>query len=220
MALKNEKRIALLLLLIMAAFALWGHFNLPDGPVAVHFNAMHGGVADGFRPRDQAVWIMPGVSALLLVLLFWILPAIMPKSGNIERSFGVYGVVVVSTFCMLCLTQAMLVLSAAGMVMDHIKVTLTAIGVLFIVLGNFLPKMRKNWVMGIRTPWTLSDERVWDKTHRFAGPLFILGGFAVMADALFAPQDWRVTLMLVAILVPSFVSVVYSYLAARRLNLV
>ncbi len=81
-----------------------------------------------------------------------------------------------------------------------------------------MPKMRRNWLMGIRTPWTLSDERVWDKTHRFAGPLFMLGGLITLGGALFAPADWRVPILMIAVLSVCFASYIYSYIAAKRLR--
>jgi len=115
-------------------------------------------------------------------------------------------------------TQAILVLAAAGVAMDEVRILFSGVGVLFLILGNYLPKTRQNWLMGIRTPWTLSDERVWDKTHRFAGPLFMAAGMAVLWSALFAPLAWRVPVLIVAVLAACFASYAYSYFASRGLR--
>jgi len=211
--LRTEKILGTVLLLIMAGLALWGHFNLPDAPMAVHFNAS--GVADGYQPRDIGLIIIPGISLVIMALMLWILPPIMP---SIERSATVYGIVVMSLFALMTATQAMLVLSEAGMAMDQVRIAFSGVGLLFIILGNYMPKMRRNWLMGIRTPWTLADERVWDKTHRFAGPLFMLGGLITLGGALFAPADWRAPILIGAVLSVCFASYAYSYFTAKHLR--
>jgi uncharacterized membrane protein len=211
--LRTEKILGIALLLVMTGFAAWGHFNLPDTSMPVHFNA--NGLADGYQPRDIGLIIIPGVSLVIMALMLWILPPILP---SIERSATVYGIVVISIFALMTATQAMLVLSEAGVAMDQVQISFSGVGLLFIILGNYMPKMRKNWLMGIRTPWTLSDERVWDKTHRFAGPLFMLSGFLTLGGALFAPADWRVPILVVAVLSVCFASYIYSWITSKRLG--
>lgn len=72
---------------------------------------------------------------------------------------------------------------------------IAAAGVLFIVVGNVFGKLRWNYTVGIRTPWTLADERVWDKTHRFGGWVFVIGGFVLLAST-FTPLNGIVRLLL------------------------
>jgi uncharacterized membrane protein len=211
--LKTEKVLGAGLLLVMAGFALWGHFNLPDGLIAVHFGV--NGKADGYQPRDIGLLVLPGFSLVAMALLLWILPSLMPA---IKRSEAVYGIVIMSTFALMTGIQAMLVLSESGVMMDQVRITFAGVGLLFIILGNYMPKMRKNWLMGIRTPWTLSDERVWDRTHRFAGPLFMLGGIVTVTGALFAPVEWRAPILIAAILSVCFASYIYSWVVANRLR--
>ncbi len=218
MSLRTEKIIGIIMLAIMAGFALWGQANISETQMAVHFDL--NGSPNGFAPTKEGVWILPGISAVVMGLMLWVLPHIMPKSASIDRFPGVYGLMVLSIFALLTVTQAMLILSAAGMAIDHIRIAFSGIGLLFIILGNFMPKMRKNWLIGIRTPWTLSDDRVWDRTHRFAGPLFVLGGLITLLGALFAPVTWRSPLLIGSVLIVTVVSYGYSYFAARRLKLV
>ncbi len=218
MNLRTEKIIGLALLAIIAGFSLWAHANLPDVPMAVHFGL--DGQPNGFQPRDAALLTLSGVSLGLYVLMLWVFPVIMPKSASIDRFPGVYGLVVIAVLALMTVMQAMIIFVAAGVPLDPVKISFAGIGILFIILGNYMPKMRKNWLIGIRTPWTLSDERVWDKTHRFAGPLFVLDGFVVLLSALCLPDIWRTQILLGSVLVVSVVSVVYSYIAARRLKLV
>jgi len=214
--LRSEKILCLLLFAVMAGFAVWGHFNLPDVPVAVHFGP--DGQPNGYQPRDMAMILMPAITLVTLIGCLWILPRLLPKSASLERSQTVYGIIMLAVTALLAVCFAGIVMTAAGKAPDILKIVLAGTGLLFVVIGNYMPKMRRNWLMGIRTPWTLADERVWDKTHRFAGPLFMLGGAVTLGGALFAPADWRVPILLIAVLSVCFVSYAYSYFTAKRLR--
>lgn len=218
MRLKSELIVSLVMWLIMVGMSAWGHMTLPDVPMAVHFGL--DGTPNGYMPRDVAMIFAPAFSLVLLLLLLWLLPAIMPKNASIDRSAGPYGVVVLATLGVLTVTHALLIFRAAGLNVDETRVILASVGILFMIIGNYLPKTRKNWLMGVRTPWTLSDERVWDKTHRFAGPLFMLCGAVVVATAFVVPETWRIGVMVVAVAVPAAASALYSYLVARKLGTV
>jgi len=90
-----------------------------------------------------------------------------------------------------------------------------ATGLLFLYLGTILDKLKRNWFIGIRTPWTLSSEKVWEKTHRIGGILFKISGLIILAG-MFAPEH-----LLLFVLIPVFATVVfliiYSYLEYRKL---
>ncbi len=216
MRLRNELVFSLILWLGVAALSLWAHFVLPDQPMATHFAA--DGTVNGYMPRDVGLAFGPGMVLVMIVLLLWLLPAIMPKAKSIDRSIAVYGLVTLAVIILIAFVHGLLVARAFGIAVDPARVVFAAIGALFILIGNFTPKMRQNWLMGIRTPWTLSDERVWDKTHRFAGPLFMLGGIAILVGAFAAPLAWRVAVVAIAAGVPAILAVIYSYLAARKLG--
>ena len=217
MFLKTEKILIPVLCLVMAGIGLWGHMTLPEGAIAVHFGS--DGAANGFMPRDMGLMVLPGMAAVMMVALVWIVPALMPKSANLERSCAAYGAVMLATFALLTGIQVMLVLTAKGVEIDHIRVATLGVGGLLLVMGNYLPKTRRNYIMGIRTPWALADERVWDRTHRFAGPLFMLGGLAAIAGAIFGAPQIAIAVLMAGALVPGVVSYIYSYLVARALNL-
>jgi len=85
------------------------------------------------------------------------------------------------------------------------------IGLLFIILGNYFGKIKMNWFMGIRTPWTLSSEEVWNKTHRFGGKMFILAGLLMMAQ-IFLPLNFRLPIFVVSIATILLGTVGYSYI--------
>jgi uncharacterized membrane protein len=83
------------------------------------------------------------------------------------------------------------------------------------LIGNLLPRARPNWFIGIRTPWTLSSDRVWEKTHRVGGRAFVAGGLAILIAALVAPQ-WAHYVLVAVVVVCSLGAVLYSYIAWRR----
>lgn len=216
MQLRSEKILCLLLFAVMAGFAIWGHFNLPDVPVAVHFGP--DGQPNGYQPRDMAMILMPAITLATLIGCLWVLPGLLPKNASLERSQTVYGVIMVAVTALLAVCFAGIVMTAAGKAPDILKIVLAGTSLLFVVIGNYMPKMRRNWLMGIRTPWTLSDERVWDKTHRFAGPLFMLGGVITLGSALFAPADWHVAILVVTTLAVCVASYIYSWITSKRLR--
>ena len=87
---------------------------------------------------------------------------------------------------------------------------------LLIVMGNVLPRARPNWMFGIRTPWTLSNDRVWERTHRVGGYLMLGAGVVILAAAVVAPGPVSVFLFLGAVTVSVAGSILYSYLAWRQ----
>lgn len=195
----------------------WLHFHLPEAPVAIHFNAA--GQADGFAPRDIAIGIFP-VQLAVITLLFWVLPALMPENSRLERSATAYGTIWIFISLFITAINGMIIARALGVNVPVTTVILVGIGALYLILGNVMPKIRYNTVMGIRTPWTLASERVWDATHRFSGPVFMLGGLVLILGAAFAQDGGRVGLVLGLILggtlIPACLSGGYSLWVSRR----
>lgn len=214
---RTERVLSLLLVLAVAGLSVWAHFHLPDAPVTTHWGL--NGQPDGSMPRDLALSLLPGMLLVFSLLLMWLLPAVMPKSASPARFLPVYGAVMLAVLTLIGGIHLMLVLSALGLPVDHTQVITWGLGALFVIIGNLLPKTRLNYLMGIRTPWTLSDERVWDRTHRFAGPLFVVAGVAAVAAGFLPQPAWRFGVMMVFILAPVAISVVYSWRVSKRLGL-
>lgn len=209
------RTLGLVIVALMFGMSLWGAAHVPEGPMAVHFNIR--GEADGYVPRDMGLFLMP-VIALALAVMFIVLPKIMPKKGSLERSSEAYGAIMLGALLLQLVVHFLLIAEAIGSNLDTMAVAFSAIGLLFVVMGNYLPKTRYNYVMGIRTPWTLADERVWDRTHRLAGPLFMLGGAATIAAVLIAGSEVATKVLMVGVFVPAIVAIAYSWHLARRLG--
>ncbi len=216
MSLKFAKIASLAAVAAAAGFSLWARTQLPDAPVATHFDAM--GHVNGYMPRDKALAFMPIFGLILVVIMLWIIPVVMPKNGRLERSSEAYGAVVVVVALFLGFVHFGLIARALHYPVETPRLTLAGIGLMFIVIGNYLPKTRFNYVMGIRSPWTLSSEEVWDKTHRLAGPLYVLLGLAVLADAIVAPFPQAFVFMVGAAIAVTIICLIYSYVVAKRLG--
>ena len=91
------------------------------------------------------------------------------------------------------------------------------VGFLMAALGNYMPRVRSNWFVGIRTPWTLSSEKVWRETHRLGGRVFVIGGIAIALAGLLKPA-WSAAIVLVGSLSLAIIPIVYSYILFRQLN--
>ncbi len=208
---------AILIGLMLAASAYaWGH--LGEGPIATHFGV--DGRPNGFMPKLPGVLLMPAISAAVAALLSG-LPAIMPSNARLERSWAPYVVVWLGVLTLLLAAHLAMLAYASGVQVDMTRGIVVAVGALIALIGNLLGKVRYNYVFGIRTPWTLSNERVWDRTHRFGGWAMTLGGLFVLAVGLAAPAALENDLhwvLLVGVLTPVLASVVYSFLESRRIE--
>ena len=149
--------------------------------MAIHFSGAH---ADGYAGKTFGLLAMP-VTTVALTALFCLRVLAEPHRGNLPRSARATTAVWFVVIAVLGLLHVFMVLHAIGSI--HVRAdTLTAMGLgaLFVVVGCFLPKVRPNRVIGIRTPWTLSSRRSWDRTHRFGGVLFAVAGAIVLVAAI------------------------------------
>jgi uncharacterized membrane protein len=100
-----------------------------------------------------------------------------------------------------------------GSDIDMTRIVMTMTGALFIGIGNYMPKMRPNFTMGIRTPWTLSSDRSWDRTHRLGGRLFVLeGAIFVLLGVLGVSSEFLIGAIIAGIVLVIVVAFAYSYL--------
>ncbi len=177
------------------------------------------GQPDRYGGRLEAFFLLPAIMAGLSVL-FAILPSIDPRGRNLERSRIVLQTVWMGVLALLLLVQTILV----GLGLSWIEpadetlvptLILTAVGALYVLLGNVLGKARPNWFVGIRTPWTLSSDLSWDKTHRLTGRLMVASGLVMMAGVWFLSAERQIGLVIATALIPAATGMVVSYLVWR-----
>jgi uncharacterized membrane protein len=114
-------------------------------------------------------------TSLGLYLLLWAVPILDPKKKIVARQKA-YNIIRLTVQFLLLLTFSFSMAVALGVSLSVDRLILAAVSIMFIILGNYMGKIRPNYFMGIRTPWTLEDPVVWQKTHRMGGPIFMLIG--------------------------------------------
>ena len=198
----------------MLATSAWAWPRIPDGArVAIHFGP--GGEPDGFTGKGWALTMTPLLTAGLSVL-FLLLPRVEPRQRHLVASLRALNAVWVGVAAFLAVAHAHVALYAAGYRVPAGAVMSAGVGSLLILIGNYLPKVRSNWFLGIRTPWTLSSERSWHRTHRLAGRLFVAAGLVALPSALLPPGPAQAAVVLAAVLAPVPALVAYSWWAWRE----
>jgi uncharacterized membrane protein len=201
--------------LVVAALALaasiWAFPQLPP-TVATHWNLR--GTADGFSSRAVAISIIP-VVILLMTGLFNVLPRLDPRHENYSRFIGTYWLIANAVIVFMLVAHGMIIATGLGYSVRIDRLMPIGVGVLFIVLGNYLTRVEPNWFVGIRTPWTLSSDTVWRKTHRTGGWLMVIGGLVVASSAIL-PQGAFLPLFITAIVIMAVIPIVQSYVLWKR----
>lgn len=212
---KLYRILAVVIVLICFGIGVWAYPQLPDR-VPSHWNAA--GEVNGYTSQAGGAFLLPGILAAVLILLY-LIPRIDPKRSNFRLMGKVYWLVVFVVSLFLGLIYTGTILNALGLVHSRF-VPLSAhggVGILFIVLGNYLPKIKYNYMFGIRTPWTLASEEVWYKTHRALGPLWVVLGIAFLFAG-FLPAAWTAPFTMSLVLILALGSMGYSYVVFRKLK--
>ena len=192
-----------------ASFYFYAHF-----PVRVITHWGFNGEPNGWSGRGFAAFFLP-VLLIGMYLLFVFLPMLDPKKERYAEFAKTYAIFRNILLFFLTLIYFIASLNNIGYKLDVGVWVPVAVGLLFIILGNYLGKIKPNWFVGIRTPWTMSSETVWAKTHRFGGKAFIVGG-VIMSITGIAPLAWRLPLFIADTIILIFATVVYSYIAYRQ----
>ncbi len=197
----------LILLPVIFGVAMWD--RLPD-PMPTHFNAE--GTADGYSSKAFAVFGLP----LFILACQWLCmlgSGADPKRRNINPK--VLGLILWVCPAISLLGEAGMYAYALGYELNMSRLMLPLVALVFIVIGNYLPKCRQSYTMGIKLPWTLADEDNWNKTHRMAGPLWMGCGLVMLVCA-FLPGTVSIWLLFPPIMIAGFVPTIYSFLLAKK----
>lgn len=200
---ENRMKIIITSLITLAPILLGVLFwdRLPD-QIATHFG--QGNVPDGWSSKPMAVFGLPLI--LVALHLFCIFITLNdPKKKNIGRKILpiIFWMIPIISLLVNSATYGI----ALGLKIDIELIVSLLLGLLFIVFGNYMSKIRQNYTVGIRLPWTLSSEDNWDKTHRLAGKLWIVGGVLVLFNVFLKWTGFLIGILLVIVFVP----MVYSY---------
>lgn len=201
-------------LLIVAAAFLSSALVYPKLPETIPTHWDISGRPDGWSSRAWGAWMIP-VFLLGMWGLAWILPKIDPRGRNYAKFGDTFEAIIDSVMLFTLALHIVLLRSSLGYFVPMERVIPIGVGILLIIIGNLLPRARSNWFVGIRTPWTLSSDRVWEKTHRFGGRVFVAGGLLITLAGLFWVGAVPAVLLTVMILCAASV-LIYSYLEWKR----
>lgn len=202
------------LVLVLAAVGLsaWAYPALPDR-VPTHWDPA--GEVNGYSSRLVAVSIMP-LAMSFTWLLMLVLPAISPRGFRLEESAEAFYLSVLAITAVLLVLHFITLRAELTQSAPSNMLLFALIGVLLAAIGSLIGKLKKNFWIGVRTPWTLASDEVWLRTNRLAGRLLTLGGFAVIAAGFI--DDAALPTLIAVIAIAAVVSIVYSYLLYLRIE--
>ncbi len=194
---------AALLLPVVIGLALWN--SLPD-VIATHFDFNN--VPNGWSPKWVVVFGIPGFLIVIHLLCLWATLRVGGEKKGVPVALLCWVVPVISL-----VTEGMVYANALEIAVDIGLAVCLMMGVVFVALGNWLPKCRVNNVFGVRVPWTMNDPDIWARTHRVAGICMVVCGLGIITGVLLTPYRLAVfCLFFAAVLVP----LVYSYVIYKK----
>ena len=210
----NKKSDIYNLVLIVCAFlitiALYN--KLPD-LVPIHWNIS--GEIDKYGTKILGAFMVP-----VIMMLTWFgmkyLPKIDPKKNNYERFEKSYSIIVSSLMTFFLVLHVVILSASMGYKVSIDTIVPSIVGILLIIIGNYLPKSKSNYFYGIKTPWTLSSEISWRKTHRLGGKLFIISGIIIILSSFLLDGNIKVAIIMVTIFTAAIVPTIASYFYAKK----
>lgn len=205
----NIISIICLVMAFIASIYFYAHF--PE-MVATHWNVY--GNPNGYSSRTFAAFFFPTLNLGIFLLLTFI-PYIDPHRERYQEFAKTYNIFKLLIILFLTIIYLLIGLKGIGYDISVRGVVPLLVGIMFMIIGNYMSKIKSNWFFGIRTPWTLSSEEVWNKTHRLGGRLFVLVGLVMLLGALFPAviQFWSFIILLVIVIL---ITIVYSYIVYKK----
>ncbi|MFZ5879920.1 MAG: SdpI family protein [Chloroflexota bacterium] len=202
--------LVLIVTAILAGLLIWD--RMPE-QMASHWNVDD--QVDGYMPKFWGLFLMPLVT-LGMLALFLVIPSIDPLKANIAQfreAFNLFIVLIISF--MLYVHGLTLAWSLGYQNFKMSAAMLPFMGILFVAIGFMLRKAKRNYFIGIRTPWTLNSDYVWDETHRLGAILFIVSGILAMIGGLLGGM-WAFWFLFVPLFGSTLFLLIYSYVLYRR----
>ena len=197
----------IILLPVLFGLILWD--VLPE-QMATHWGI--NGEADGWSSRFWAVFAMPAITFITHWICIFVTGLDPKNKGQNKKVVGMIFWIcpMVSLFA-----SAVIYSTAFGKEFSMDLVQLIVIGLMFVLIGNYLPKCKHNYTIGIKVPWALHDEENWNATHRFGGRVWVVGGFLIMVSV-FLPENAVPYAMIILLLLILIIPTAYSYLFYRN----
>jgi uncharacterized membrane protein len=199
------KKLVLFLILVSFGIAFYYYPTMPD-MMASHWG--FNGEVNGYMTKFWGLFLLP-ILSLGLFLLFLLIPKIDPLRENVVKFIKYFDRFILVMELFLFYIYILTILWNRGLQFNISGILTPALGLLFFYMGVLMENARPNWFIGIRTPWTLSSENVWNKTHKLGGKLYKASGIIALLGV-FA-GDLSIFFVLIPIILVSFYLTIYSY---------
>ncbi len=209
----NLKKEILPILFIVATIiiSILSYNYLPERVVS-HWNFQ--GIPDGWSSKNFHAIFFPGIIALIY-LIFYFLPKIDPRRERYQEFDKVYSIFKVMIIGVLFLVFVIATLSNLGYAINIGKTISLIIGIMMIIMGNYMGKIKNNYFVGIKNPWTLSSDNVWNKTHRFGGWTFVIFGLIIIVSP-YLDVKYATPAFLGGVVLIVFGTMIYSYILYKK----
>lgn len=198
----------------MLGASLWAWPHIPTGTaIPIHWGV--NGTPDHFASSPLALFMAPAIAGLIAVL-FWGIPWLEPRRLNLIASSKFYRAAWISVILVIGVSHGVGLYSVLHAGVQVGSVIIAAVCLMMIVMGNYMGKTRSMFLSGVRTPWTLSSEYSWQRTHALAGKLFIAAGALGFAATVTLPAKDASRVFIVAMAAAIVLSVVASFVYWRR----
>lgn len=202
-----------IIIIIMLPFIYLAYiWNTLPAQVPIHWNAQ--GEIDGYAGRISLL-LIPFALPVLTYIIFSFIPKLDPK-GKIGLMGAKYHNLKLLLVAMMSLLALFIIHSSKKASIGNMNYIFAGLGILFIILGNFMKTIKPNYFLGIRTPWTLENEQVWKETHELAGKLWFIGGLLMTILTLLLPKEYGFNLFISITVLLALVPIIYSYLRFQK----
>ena len=191
---------------IFAGLVMWN--KLPD-KMPTHWG--FSGEVDGWSSKPFAIFFIP-LFMLVMHIVCTVATSVDPKNQGVNSKIFTLILWICPVLSVICMTASYA--EALGKTVKIELIIPLVMGVLFLIIGNYLPKCKQNYTIGIKIPWTLNDEDNWNKTHRFAGPVWTICSLVIIVGAFF--KGLAVFTTFIPITIMCFAPMIYSYIYYRK----
>lgn len=209
---KFKKELPLVLIVLLPFIYLAYIWNELPEKVPIHWNIK--GEIDRYGEKMELL-IIPFLLPFLVYIIFWVVPKIDPKNKLNKMGNKLQTLKVLMTTLMAVLAL-FIIYTAKNQSFTNPNYIVLLIGVLYIILGNYFKTIKSNYFIGIRTPWTLENETVWQETHKLGGKLWFIGGIIIVLTSMILDKQPNFTIFLIITGIITIIPIVYSYIFYQK----
>ncbi|WP_379162962.1 SdpI family protein [Paenibacillus sp. sgz5001063] len=208
---KWQDTMIVILGVLSLGYALANYSKLPDQlPAQFSIN----GEVNRYWSKGSII-ALTGFMGLIFPLAMQFIRTIDPKRENYSKFQNAYKMIRLAIAALCDIMLILIVSYGLDQSIPAGKIAMIALGLLFVVVGNFMPQIRDNYFTGIRTAWTLASPEVWRKTHRFSGRIWMIGGLLMVLGA-FLPKSLSISMIIAALVMVILLPLAYSWLISSR----